>query len=164
LIIYWSLCDRFEIQWILFNISKEIKMRLPVFEYIEPTSLKEAANALTSPDVESVLLAGGTDLLVNMKYRVSQPRRVANLKNIPRLAYISDGKNGIRVGPMTTRHDLASSSIIKQKYPVLSQAGREVGLTLTKSWELWVGTSVREIGASITTKRRLGDTNPSWIR
>ncbi len=102
-------------------------MRLPKFEYLAPKTLKEAAKALGLEAKGSVLLAGGTDLLVNMKHRVVQPKQVINLKAIPKLAYISDGKDGLRIGALTTLHDLASSPVIQESYPVLSQAVREVG-------------------------------------
>ncbi|OGP98562.1 MAG: hypothetical protein A2026_07695, partial [Deltaproteobacteria bacterium RBG_19FT_COMBO_46_12] len=45
---------------------------------------------------------------------------------IPKLAYISEGKDGLRIGALTTLHELASSSLIKKKYPILSQAAKEV--------------------------------------
>ena len=102
-------------------------MRLSGFEYLEPKSLKEAAKLLALDMKGSVLLGGGTDILVNMKHRVTQANRVINLKTIPRLAYISDGKDGLRIGTLTTLHDLASSPIIQEKYPVLSQTAQEVG-------------------------------------
>lgn len=102
-------------------------MRLPKFEYLAPKTLKEAAKALGLDTKGSVLLAGGTDLLVNMKHRVVQPKQVINLKAIPKLAYISDGKDGLRIGALTTLHDLASSSVIQERVPILCQAAREVG-------------------------------------
>lgn len=102
-------------------------MRLPKFEYFGPRTLKEAVKALTLNMGKSVLLAGGTDLLVNMKHRVIQPKQVINLKTIPKLAYISDGKDGLRIGTLTPLHHLASSKMIQERYPVLSQAANEVG-------------------------------------
>ncbi|NWF91476.1 MAG: FAD binding domain-containing protein [Syntrophaceae bacterium] len=102
-------------------------MRLPRFEYIEPRTLKEAANALAADSKGSVLLAGGTDLLVSMKQRVIQPKRVINLKTIPRLAYISNGKEGLRIGALTTLHDLSLSRTIREQYPALTEAAKEVG-------------------------------------
>ncbi|MDP2855973.1 MAG: FAD binding domain-containing protein, partial [bacterium] len=101
-------------------------MRLPEFEYVEPKTLKEASRSLTS-DKGSVLLAGGTDLLVNMKHRVLQPKQLINLKAIPRLAHISDGRDGLRIGALSTLHDIASSPVIKERWTVLGQAAREVG-------------------------------------
>jgi 4-hydroxybenzoyl-CoA reductase beta subunit len=102
-------------------------MRLPKFEYLAPRTLREAANALASDTKGSVLLAGGTDLLVNMKHRVIQPKQVINLKAIPKLTYISNGKDGLKIGALTTLHALASSPVVQEKYPVLSQAANEVG-------------------------------------
>ena len=107
--------------------GKELTMRLPKFEYLEPKTLKEAAKALASDTKESVLLAGGTDLLVNMKHKVIQPKQVINLKTIPKLAYISNGKDGLRIGALTTLHDIASSQAIQEEVPILSQAAGEVG-------------------------------------
>jgi 4-hydroxybenzoyl-CoA reductase beta subunit len=108
-------------------IRKELKMRLPKFEYLEPKTLKEAAKALASDTKGSVLIAGGTDLLVNMKHKVIEPKQVINLKTIPKLAYISNGKDGLRIGALTTLHDIASSQAIQEGVPILSQAAREVG-------------------------------------
>lgn len=101
-------------------------MRLPKFEYLEPRSLKEASKALAADPGGTLLLAGGTDLLVNMKHGVIQPKRLINLKVIPKLAYISDGRDGLRIGALTTLHDMASSPIIQEKYPALCQASTEV--------------------------------------
>ena len=102
-------------------------MRLPKFEYLEPKTLKEATKALASDTKGSVLIAGGTDLLVNMKHKVIQPKQVINLKTIPKLAYISNGKGGLRIGTLTTLHSIASSPLIQKRVPILCQSAREVG-------------------------------------
>jgi len=102
-------------------------MRLPKFVYVEPKTLREAIQALSMDPKGSVLLAGGTDLLVNMKHHVIQPKQVINLKAISKLAYITDGKEGVKIGPLTTLHDLALSPVIREKYPSLSQAAEDVG-------------------------------------
>jgi CO/xanthine dehydrogenase FAD-binding subunit len=73
-------------------------MRLPKFEYQEPKTLKEAVRTVASDTRGSVFLAGGTDLLINMKHRVIQPKQLINLKTIPKLTYISNGKGGLRIG------------------------------------------------------------------
>ena len=102
-------------------------MRLPKFEYIEPKTLKEASKALVLNIKGSVLLAGGTDLLVLMKQRLLQPTRVINLKAVPGLNHISQGKEELRIGALTTLHDLTSSSLLVERYPALVQCAREVG-------------------------------------
>jgi 4-hydroxybenzoyl-CoA reductase subunit beta len=94
---------------------------------MEPRTLREAVRIMASDPRGTVALAGGTDLLVHMKHRLIQPKRVVNLKGIPRLAYIVQGKDGVRIGPLTTLHDLAASSVIREAYPALAQAALEVG-------------------------------------
>ena len=102
-------------------------MRLPQFEYMEPRSLKEASKALALDPKGSVLLAGGTDLLVQMKQRLIQPHRIINLKAIPRLSSISEGKEGIRIGALTSLHDLASSPLLIRSYPCALSICRSSG-------------------------------------
>ena len=102
-------------------------MRLPKFEYVEPKTLREAIRLLASDPTGSVGLAGGTDLLVHMKHRLIQPKKLINLKSIPRLAYITEGKNGMRIGPLTTLHDLAASAVIQKDSPALVKAALDVG-------------------------------------
>lgn len=102
-------------------------MRLPRFDYLEPKSLKEAIKFLTLDKKGSVILGGGTDLLVNMKHRVIQPKCLINLKKIPRLAYIAKEKHLLKVGALTSLHDLASSSILQEQYPALCKTAKEVG-------------------------------------
>jgi 4-hydroxybenzoyl-CoA reductase subunit beta len=102
-------------------------MRLPRFEYLEPKTLREASKALTMDPGGSVLLAGGTGLFVNMKHRVIQPKRVINLKKIPKLTAILDSKEGLKIGALASLHDIASSPIVREKVPALCQAANDVG-------------------------------------
>ncbi len=101
-------------------------MHLPKFEYLEPRSLKEAVKAFAADPGGTLILVGGTDLIVNMKHGIIQPKRLIHLKAIPKLNYILDVKDGLRIGALTTLYELASSSLIKKKYPILSQAAKEV--------------------------------------
>lgn len=101
-------------------------MRLPQFEYVEPKTLKEAAKRLAL-DKKAVILAGGTDLLVNMKHRLVEPTQVINLKSLPRLDHIAEGKDGLRIGALGTLHDIASSPLILERYPAVVQAAGKVG-------------------------------------
>jgi len=102
-------------------------MRLPKFEFIEPKTLREAVKILSAHPSETFLLAGGTDLLVNMKYGVVKPTTLINLRSIPKLNYILEEKETLRIGSLTSLHDLSTSPLIQGKFPILSQAAREVG-------------------------------------
>ena len=98
-------------------------MRLSKFEYVEPRSLSEATSFLKEWGWEARVLAGGTDLLVNMKQRVLTPRYLVDLNTIPDLDYITyDDKEGLKIGPMTRVHSIHSNKMIQEKYPAIARS------------------------------------------
>jgi 4-hydroxybenzoyl-CoA reductase subunit beta len=72
-------------------------MRLPWFEHRAPTSLQEAARMLADEGPNAMLIAGGTDLLPNMKRRQMAPGVLISLRQIPQLK-----QNGSTLGAGTT--------------------------------------------------------------
>src|SRR5258707_8636600 len=72
-------------------------MRLPWFDYRAPRSLGEAARILAGEGPNAMLLAGGTDLLPNMKRRQMAPGILVSLRNIPEMK-----RNGAVLGAGTT--------------------------------------------------------------
>src|SRR5262245_54580744 len=93
-------------------------MRLPWFEYRAPASVAEAARILAGEGPNAMLIAGGTDLLPNMKRRQMAPRVLVSLKRIPELR-----KNGRGVGAVTTLTEI----IQKKDLPLgLRQAAHQV--------------------------------------
>jgi 4-hydroxybenzoyl-CoA reductase subunit beta len=60
-------------------------MRLPWFDYRAPRSLAEAAKILAGEGPDAMLIAGGTDLLPNMKRRQMAPKVLVSVRNIPEL-------------------------------------------------------------------------------
>jgi len=55
------------------NWSGRKEMKLPKFEFIQPHSLQEACSILEEHDKKAALLAGGTALMVSLRYRLSKP-------------------------------------------------------------------------------------------
>jgi len=92
------------------------------FEYVNETSLKEAAAALASSWTDAVVLAGGTDLLGLMKDYVMSPKRLVNIKNIKELGGITKSGAGLRIGATVTFDELANSALVRQGYPSLYAA------------------------------------------
>ena len=72
-------------------------MRLPWFEHRAPSSVQEAARILAAEGPDAMLIAGGTDLLPNMKRRQMAPRILVSLRQIPELK-----RNGSVLGAGTT--------------------------------------------------------------
>jgi len=103
-------------------------MLLPKFEYFAPETMEEACSLLAKYKEEARVLAGGTDLLVQMKNREVTPRYLINIKNIPDLDYIRyDDKEGLRIGALTTIEALKTSTLIRRRFGILSQAAAVLG-------------------------------------
>jgi len=101
-------------------------VRLPKFEYVEPKDLKEASSIL-SKEVGARILAGGTDLLVNMKHRVETPAVIVNLKKIPELSFIRTENGVVRIGALTSLKKIYNHPYIAEKLPGLASAASSVG-------------------------------------
>jgi xanthine dehydrogenase YagS FAD-binding subunit len=97
---------------------------LPVFDYARPKSLTEAFKHLSSEGAK--VQAGGTDLLGCLRDRVLEASRLVSLNNIKELRGIAETGNGLRIGALTTITEIATSSVLQQRYPVLAQAAVEV--------------------------------------
>lgn len=103
-------------------------MLLPKFEYFAPKTMEEACSLLAKYKGEARVLAGGTDLLVQMKNREVTPRYLINIKNIPDLDYIRyDDKEGLRIGALTPIEALKTSTLIRRRFSILSQAAAVLG-------------------------------------
>jgi 4-hydroxybenzoyl-CoA reductase subunit beta len=101
-------------------------VRLPKFEYFEPEDLKAAVTILQKEPAAKIL-AGGTDLLVNMKHRVECPPILVNIKRIADLDYIRQGNGDIRIGALTSLKRLHAESLIVENFPGLARAASAVG-------------------------------------
>lgn len=98
------------------------------FEYFAPQNISEAFSLLDQYKERAKPLAGGTDLLVQMKKNDLQPRYVVDLKRIPGLAGIQCGKNvGLHIGAMTTISEIESSGIVRENFPILSEVAKTIG-------------------------------------
>ncbi len=95
-------------------------------EHFNATSIDEAVSLLNDCVGEARIIAGGTDLIRLMKNRVRVPEVLVNIKTIPGLAYIVEDTEGLKIGALTTIHDIESSPIIRSKYTILAEAAHSV--------------------------------------
>jgi carbon-monoxide dehydrogenase medium subunit len=115
------------------NKETKVLSRLKAFKYLEPSNLSEAVSLLDQFEGRAKILAGGTDLIIQMKQRKLTPEYVINLKNIPELNYIKyDGKD-LRIGPLVTHSSVANSPIIKENFGLLLEAVLAVGVVQTRN-------------------------------
>lgn len=98
-------------------------MRLPRFRYLAPRTVAEAAAALADLGPEAAPLAGGTDLLPNMKRRQQIPGTVVGLRGIAALHDASrDAAGGALLGAMTRLAELEPGGRLAGGAPALSRA------------------------------------------
>jgi aerobic carbon-monoxide dehydrogenase medium subunit len=98
------------------------------FEYCAPFNLSETFILLDKYDGQVKLLAGGTDLLIQMKNKEVSPHYVIDLKKIPELKGVhSHPGKGLRINPLTTISELSTSRTILENFPILAQAAKTIG-------------------------------------
>lgn len=95
---------------------------LPDFDLLLPQSLAEAVDLLSVHGSRITVMAGGTDVLVAMKFTQS-PEYVMSLASIPGLGYVLfDPERGLRIGAKATIADLLAQPEVKQHYRSLWHA------------------------------------------
>ena len=83
-------------------------------DYFEPKTIGEALSLLDKYGDKAEVIAGGTDVMVDIKYK-EEPDCLVNIKGIPNLDAIQENGAGLTIGPLTTIHELEESSLAKEK-------------------------------------------------
>jgi carbon-monoxide dehydrogenase medium subunit len=96
------------------------------FEYLEPTTVAEACALLKQNGGEAKIFAGGAHLTILMKQGLYQPRALINIKKIAELKGIRCSDAELSIGALVTHRELETSALVRDKFPVLCEAEREV--------------------------------------
>src|SRR5207249_2891844 len=118
-----------------FSRAGAAMMRLPYFRFEAPRTVQEAAELLVSGD--AMLVAGGTDLLPNMKRRQQVPRTLVGLRRVAELRGISNRRSperlalqrdedGLTIGAGVTLSELVKDNRVREQYAGLWQAASQV--------------------------------------
>lgn len=91
------------------------------FSYSEPSNLKEAVSLLSNLGSKARVVAGGTDLLVQMKMERLNPIHLVSLRSIPGLSEISISKAGLRIGACASIRSLSRDEIVRRYFPALAE-------------------------------------------
>jgi len=100
-------------------------MRLPYFAFHAPTSVREAADLIAASPDDTMLVAGGTDLLPNMKRRQQVPKTLVSLRRVAELTQMTNG-NGVTLGAGMTLSALVKDARLREGYGALWQAASSV--------------------------------------
>jgi 4-hydroxybenzoyl-CoA reductase subunit beta len=96
-------------------------MRLPWFEFRAPRTVAEAAKILAGEGPQAMLIAGGTDLIPNMKRRHQSPKTLVSLRRVAELK-----KSNGALGAGLTLSELVHDAAIRDKYRGLWQAAAQI--------------------------------------
>jgi NADPH-dependent glutamate synthase beta subunit-like oxidoreductase/CO/xanthine dehydrogenase FAD-binding subunit len=124
------------------------------FRHVNASTIEEATSVLKQFKGKVEVMAGGTDLLGQMKDEIlpEYPEVIVNIKTIPGLDYIKEEGRILKVGALTRLEDIAKDKTVKNKYATLAKAAdrtasphiREMGTIggnicqSTRCWYYWV--------------------------
>lgn len=98
------------------------------FEFFAPATVEEACTLLARYGREAKVLAGGTDILINLRDGKLRPKALIDISRIPGLNAVTyDEALGLRLGALATLRAVEKNPVVEAHYPHLVSAIREVG-------------------------------------
>lgn len=130
-------------------------LRLTRFQYVAAGTVEHAVDLLDQHGRDAMLLAGGTDLLVNIKHRLFTPGYVVGIRHLPELGRLApDDAGWLTVGAAVSLHRLESDSLVRDRYPALAEAARLISTPQVRA----VGT----VGGNVCLDTRCNYYNQSY--
>lgn len=130
-------------------------MLLPKFDFHAPETVNEACQMLSEYGLKAKLIAGGTDLMVNMKKKILAPEQIISISRIRELNHLDVSGDRIRIGAGVTVADLCESKTIAGYLPALGQGANNLGTPLIRN--------LATIGGNIGSARPAADLPPGLM-
>src|SRR5438445_1520172 len=126
------------------------------FDYLEPTNAADACRMLADRDGAARVLAGGTDLIIQMEMGRHQPAAILFLGRLPELREIRfDPRAGLTIGALATLRAIELHPAIQARYPVLARGAAEVGSVQIRN--------LATLGGNMCNASPSADTSPSLL-
>jgi len=110
-------------------------MKLPPFEYLEPSTVQEALSMLDAYRDTVQIIAGGTEVVNRLKLRLIRPDYIMNIKKLRDLEGIVEQEQSIVIGANVSLNEIRDSFLLQHKYKAVAEAafqvGQETGITQT---------------------------------
>ncbi|AFL66663.1 FAD binding domain-containing protein [Desulfurococcus amylolyticus] len=129
--------------------------RLPEIRYHRPSTLGEALKLLGELAGKARILAGGTDLVLDLKIKRYNVSDLIDISKLNELRYIIDEGDRIRIGALTSIQEIADSSVIAEKAPSLKKAADE--------FAYWQIRNMATIGGNLCNASPAADTAPPLL-
>lgn len=101
-------------------------MKLPPFEYLEPSTVPEALSMLDTYRGTVQIIAGGTEVVNRLKLRLISPDYIMNIKKLRDLEGIVDHEQSIIIGANVSVNEIRDSSLLQDKYKAIAEAAVQV--------------------------------------
>ena len=125
--------------------------RLPEFNYYKASTLREALELVDRLE-DFKVIAGGTDLVMDLRIGRYKPRNIVDISEIKELDYIVDEGDYVRIGALAKLQNIMESPIVRTKAPVLAEAIYQMA-----SWQI---RNVATIGGNLCNASPAADTAP----
>lgn len=97
-------------------------LTLPRFEWLRPATVDEALAALAEDPAKTLLVAGGTDAVPNLKHGLHEPERVVHLGAVRELRFVHVDAERLSVGALVTLDELSRHAEIRRLHATLAKA------------------------------------------
>ncbi len=105
------------------------------FNYLRPTTVKEALGLLSEYKDDCKIICGGQSLLILMRQGLVATEYLIDIKHVTELGYINwDAKEGLKIGATTTHRTIEKSPLIQEKYRVLSDMETRLASIQVRNW------------------------------
>lgn len=130
-------------------------MRIKPFDFYAATSLDDALKKMEAVGLDGRLLAGGTDMVLNLKKKQILPSSLISLQLLKDLESVSEKDGIIYIGALAKHADLAVHPLLKQHADILCQAVGLIG-----SWQV---RNIGTIGGNICNASPAADSSPPLL-
>jgi xanthine dehydrogenase YagS FAD-binding subunit len=95
---------------------------MPAFELFQPATADDAVTLLAEHGADAWVMAGGQDSFDWLKDRIKRPKVVIDLSQVGGMSGVRDLEGGVEIGAMTTLTEIVGDPLIRERFPMLSEA------------------------------------------
>src|SRR5579859_1376134 len=104
------------------------------FDYLAAHSVNEAVALLDKHGEDAKVLAGGQSLIPLLRFRLARPTVLIDINRIDGLEYLRETDGILHIGALTRESELDSSSLIRERYPILFDTSSVVADPVVRNW------------------------------
>src|SRR6266852_2041951 len=104
------------------------------FDYLAAHSINEAVALLDQHGEDAKVLAGGQSLIPLLRFRLASPAVLIDINRIDGLEYLRETNGTLHIGALTRESELDSSSLIRERYPILFDTSSVVADLVVRNW------------------------------